>query len=305
MLDIDGFRFDKATQITVEALADYGEYVRDCARKFGKTNFFMPGEITGGNTFGSIYLGRGRQPDMIPDPNNVTVAVTLTNNSDAKYFLRDPGKNALDAAAFHYSIYRSLTRFLGMSGTLEQGYDVPVNFVYAWDTMLTTNDFVNAYTGEFDPRHMYGVTNQDVFRWPAITNGIQRMLLGLFVTTLELPGIPLLLWGDEQAFYVLDNTAANYIFGRQPISAALGWQNHGCYELGSTVYYDFPVEAALNGCNDDSVSLDHRDPTHPVRNIIKSMYHMRQTYPILNDGYFLELLSNRSEERRVGKECSS
>lgn len=296
MLDIDGFRFDKATQITVDALADYGEYVRDCARKFGKTNFFMPGEITGGNSFGSIYLGRGRQPDMIPQPPNITMTITLTNNSDAKNFLRDPGKNALDAAAFHYSIYRSLTRFLGMSGNLEAGYDVPVNFVTAWNTMLTTNDLVNAYTGEFDPRHMYGVTNQDVFRWPAIKDGIQRMLLGLFVTTLEMPGIPLLLWGEEQAFYVLDNTAPNYIFGRQPLSSALGWQNHGCYKLNSTQYYDFPLEAALDGCNDDSVSLDHRDPTHPVRNIIKSMYHMRQTYPILNDGYFLESLSNQTHE---------
>ena len=158
MLDIDGFRFDKATQVTVEAQAEFGDFVRQCARKYGKDNFFMPGEITGGNNFASIYLGRGRQPNQVPD--NITQAVTLTNNSDDKYFLRAHGKQALDGAAFHYSTYRSLTRFLGLDGNLEAGYDVPVNFVNAWNTLLTTNDFVNAETGKFDPRHMYGVTNQ-------------------------------------------------------------------------------------------------------------------------------------------------
>ncbi len=49
---------------------------------------------------------------------------------------------------------------------------------------------VNADTGVFDPRHMYGVTNQDVFRWPAIRQGTERMILGLFITTLLMPGIP-------------------------------------------------------------------------------------------------------------------
>jgi alpha-1,3-glucan synthase len=292
MLDIDGFRFDKATQITVDAQAEFGSYVRQCARKYGKTNFFMPGEITGGNNFASIYLGRGRQPDQTP--HNITQAVTLTNNSDDKYFLREVGKQALDAAAFHYSIYRSLTRFLGLDGNLAAGYDVPVNFVDAWNTILTTNDLVNAETGEFDPRHMYGVTNQDVFRWPAIDQGTERMLLGLFVTTIHIPGIPKLLWGEEQAFYVHDSTAANYIFGRQPISSALGWQNHGCYRLGSSQYHNLPVKAGLDGCHDDTVSQDHRDPSHPVHNIIKNMYHRRTQYPILNDGYFLQSLSNQT-----------
>jgi alpha-1,3-glucan synthase len=120
------------------------------------------------------------------------------------------------------------------------------------------------------------------------------MLLGLFVTTLYVPGIPKLLWGEEQAFYVLDSTASNYIFGRQPMSSALAWQNHGCYRLGSSQYYDFPLEAGLNGCNDDTVSQDHRDSSHPVHNIIKQMYHRRTQYPVLNDGYFLQSLSNQT-----------
>jgi alpha-1,3-glucan synthase len=141
---------------------------------------------------------------------------------------------------------------------------------------------------------MYGTSNQDVFRWPAIKNGTDRMLLALFITTLHMPGIPLLLWGEEQAFYVLDSTADNYLFGRQPMSSNTAWQAHGCYTLGSEQYYEWPGDAVLRGCEDDSVSLDHRDPTHPVRNIIKSMHSLREQYPVLNDGYKLMSLSKQS-----------
>lgn len=183
-----------------------------------------------------------------------------------------------------------------MDGNLEAGYDAPLNWVDQWNTYLLTNDFVNAETGQFDPRHMYGVTNQDVFRWPAVVNGTQRQLLGHFITNLLLPGIPLLLWGEEQAFYVLDNTAENYIFGRQPMSAATAWQDHGCYSIGSAQYYQWPVGDARHGCRDDGVSRDHRDPSAPVRNILKHMYHLRQKYDVLNDGFYLQQLSNMTED---------
>ena len=148
MLDIDGFRFDKATQMTPDALAAIAESLRTCARNNGKDNFFLPGEITGGNTFGSIYIGRGREPDQVTT--NISEAL-LTTPKDESRFLRPDGLQNLDAAAFHYSIYRVLTRFLGMDGNLTAGYDVPSNFVDIWNTMLTTNDFLNANTGEFDP----------------------------------------------------------------------------------------------------------------------------------------------------------
>ncbi|OCK84430.1 glycosyltransferase family 5 protein [Lepidopterella palustris CBS 459.81] len=294
MLDIDGFRFDKATQVTVDAQGDFADGIRQCARKIGKENFFMPGEITGGNTFGSIYLGRGKQPEQYQK--DLKTAVFMTNNSDASNFIRDEGKNALDAAAFHYTVYRTLTRFLGMDGNLAAGYDAPTNWVESWNTMVLSNDLINPNTGVFDPRHMFGVSNQDVFRWPSIKNGTERMLLGLFITTLHMPGVPLLSWGEEQGFYILDNTASNYIFGRMPISSALAWQTHGCYRLGSAQYYQMPLEAALNGCNDDTVSWDHRDPAHPVRIILKAMYFMREAYPVLNDGFYLQGLSNLTRQ---------
>lgn len=111
MLDIDGFRIDKGQTVTVDAQAEWSKSVRDCARKHNKDNFFISGEIVSGNTFGSVYIGRGKSPGQAID--NVTTAVSMTNTSDPKDFLRDVGLSALDAAAFHYTVYRGLNRFLG------------------------------------------------------------------------------------------------------------------------------------------------------------------------------------------------
>jgi len=293
MLDIDGFRYDKAIQVTADASGNFSAAVRECARQVGKKNFFLPGEITGGNNIGSIYLGRGRQPDQWLK--NLTEAVMLNNASDSKYFLRESQQIALDAAAFSYSVYRFMTRFLGMDGNLEAGFDLPMSWVDAWNQMLISNDFVNADTGVLDPRHMFGVTNQDVFRWPGIRQGVHRMLLGQFITTILLPGIPLVLWGEEQAFYVLDNTADNYIFGRQAMSPSPAWYLHGCYAGSSTQYFNMPLNSTLDGCKDVKNSWDHRDPSHPVRGIMKSMFHLRQQYPVLTDGLFLSQLSNQTD----------
>ncbi|KAL8279670.1 hypothetical protein RQP46_007983 [Phenoliferia psychrophenolica] len=287
MLDIDGIRIDKATQMTVDALAEWASTTRTCASNLGKKNFFIPGEITGGNNFGSIYLGRGRTPDQVP---NATMAPILTADEGA-YFLRDEGKQALDSAAFHYSIYRSLTRTLGMDGNISVGWDVDTDFVNAWYTMLTTNDFLNPATGDFDPRHLYGVVNQDVFRWPSITNGTRKGLFGTFITTLLLPGIPLTYYGEEQALYEYDSQAANYLFGRQPMGSNVAWQKHGCYMLGVEQYNDMPFDKSKNGCNDDWNSLDHLDPTSAGRNIMARMFQLRREYPALLDGFSLSSLA--------------
>jgi alpha-1,3-glucan synthase len=78
------------------------------------------------------------------------------------------------------------------------------------------------------------------------------------------------------------------------MSSSLAWQLHGCYKVGSVKYANFSVESASWGCLDENVSLDHRDPSHPVRNIIKLMFEMRKNYPVLNDGYYLQQLSNQT-----------
>lgn len=47
--------------------------------------------------------------------NDTDKAVRLTTNtSDSSLFIRGEGKQAFDAACFHYSTYRALTSFLGM-----------------------------------------------------------------------------------------------------------------------------------------------------------------------------------------------
>ncbi|KAM7188404.1 hypothetical protein V8F33_010655 [Rhypophila sp. PSN 637] len=295
MLDVDGFRYDKATQVTVDAMADHNEAVRKCAAKLGKDNFFLPGEITGGNSYGTIYLGRGKlDTQKVWNP---VVAMNMTTdelNKRGNYTIRSEGKNALDAGAFHYSTYRFLTRFVGMSGNLEAGFDLPPNWTDMWSQMVLTNDFVNPNTGLFDPRHMYGTMNQDVFRWSGITQGTERMLMGFFIMTLHMPGIPLVFYGEEQEFYVLDSTADNYIFGRQAFSPTQAWKIHGCHAGNSTQYYDWPIDKSRNGCNDPKVALDHRDPSAPVRNIIKSMYFMREQYPSLSEGWLLQDLGRQT-----------
>lgn len=111
MLDIDGFRIDKALTITVDAQGEWSRYIRQCARELGKDNFFIPGEIVSGNTLAALYLGRGKEPGTEYD--SLKEAVTTSNETASSLFLRDRESSALDGVAFHYSIYRSLTRFLG------------------------------------------------------------------------------------------------------------------------------------------------------------------------------------------------
>ena len=181
-----------------------------------------------------------------------------------------------------------------LDGQFGAAGDPSVDWIDFWQTVIKTNDLTNANTGVFDPRHMYGVSNQDVFRWAGLQNGTQKQLLGLFVTTLLLPGIPTLYWGEEQSLYVLDSTAANYVFGRSPMSSAQAWGMHGCYKVGNSKYVNWPLDAAIYGCEDPSVNLDHRDPSNPVRNIIKHSYEMRENYPALKDGFSLVPLSNQT-----------
>ena len=299
MLDIDGFRIDKAVQVTVDVQASFSTAMRECAReKCNKTNFAVFGEITSGNTLGAVYLGRGREPGVAEsmDPVSLTTLNESTAGDTSKLFIREAGNSALDAGAFHYSIYRFLTRFLGLNGNLEAGFDMPepLDWSSTWDWMMHTNDFYNAITGEFDPRHLYGVTNQDVFRWPAIELGVERMLLGYFITTLLLPGAPLVYYGEEQALYVLDGTASNYVYGRQAFAPSPAWKAHGCFKLTIDQYPGWPVEKGREGCHDDAVALDHRDPSAPLRNIFRHMFALREELPVLEHGWLLEKLSSQT-----------
>ncbi|KAF7323001.1 Modular protein with glycoside hydrolase family 13 and glycosyltransferase family 5 domains [Mycena chlorophos] len=288
-LDIDAIRIDKATQVTLDALAEWATSTRACAAALGKKNFYIPGEVTGGNTFGSLYLGRGRTPTQLPPGYAAVLNVT---SSDNQYFMRDQSVAALDGFAFHYSVYRSLTRFLGMDGNLQAAYDTDTNFITAWHEMFVDNDFINSQTNQLDPRHMYGTSNFDVFRWPSLQNGTQLSALGTFLTNLIMPGIPLLYYGEEQNFYLFDSGASNYLYGRQAMTANTAWKRHGCYGLGSQQYFNFPVEKAMIGCNDEWNTLDHFDPTAESRRLFTRFIKIREAFPAIQDGFDLTQQGN-------------
>ena len=132
--------------------------------------------------------GRGRTPTQLPPGFLAAANVTATQD---EFFLREAPLNGLDAVAFHYSIYRAIARFLGMDGNLQVAYDIDINFVTAWNQMFVKNDFLNPSTGRVDPRHMYGTSNFDIFRWPSLETGAQKSLLATFISALVMPGIPL------------------------------------------------------------------------------------------------------------------
>ncbi|KAF9541123.1 glycoside hydrolase [Agrocybe pediades] len=284
-LDIDAIRIDKATQITVDALAHWASHTRACAAELGKDNFFIPGEITGGDTFGSLYIGRGRRPTQQPPG---PLAAAALKPSQDEFFLREAPLNALDGAAFHYSVYRAFTRFLGLDGSFEVPHDVDPDFVTAWNQMFVGNDLLNALHGHVDPRHMYGSSNFDVFRWPSLKFGVQKSGLATFIGSLVMPGIPLLYYGEEQNFYLYDNGASDYLFGRQAMISNQAWKRHGCYALGSERYFNMPFERALFGCHDDWNTLDHFDPTTDSRLLFAQFNYLRRNYGALQDGFGLD-----------------
>jgi alpha-1,3-glucan synthase len=188
MLDVDGFRIDKATQVTLDYVAQiWAPQVRDCARKLGKNNFFLPGEITAKIDLGAAYVGRGIQKhNRKTSPAEMYALAPDT-------FMRQT--YAFDSGAFHYSVYRTMLSFLGLFGNIDS--ELPIDPVAAWNRLFTAFDFYNHLTGEVDPRDMFGITNQDTFRWPSLNMGAERLRLGLMVTTILLPGIPLVIsfWG--------------------------------------------------------------------------------------------------------------
>jgi alpha-1,3-glucan synthase len=70
---------------------------------------------------------------------------------------------------------------------------------------------------------------------------------------------------------------------------------HGCYKGSSTQYFEMPLDSARRGCEDITNTYDHRDPSHPIRGIIRQLYHLRTQFPTLNDGMTLDKLSKQTE----------
>jgi alpha-1,3-glucan synthase len=90
-----------------------------------------------------------------------------------------------------------------MDGNLAVAYDIDTNFVTAWNQMFVNNDFLNVNNDVLDPRHMFGTSNFDVFRWPGLEDGIKKSVLATFITSLVMPGIPLVsvaFFGDATSY---------------------------------------------------------------------------------------------------------
>ena len=154
-------------------MAVWAAGIRKCAAELGNNNFFINGEVTGGRP--SVHSTC--QSEQVISWNRacaqfVTFQRTWSNSGsptpwfwqggERHYFLRKAPLNGPDSVAFHYSMYRSFQRFLGLDGNLQVGYDIPVNFIDAWNTPFVENDFINAFTG---------MSNFDILRWDGLVNG--------------------------------------------------------------------------------------------------------------------------------------
>ena len=131
-LDIDGFRIDKALTITVDAQADWSDAMRRCAADVGKHNFFIPGEVVGGNALAALYVGRGKEPEMAMATTDE--AFNTTNSTGASNYIRH--SSAIDATCFHNSAYRALSRFLGLDGVYAAEMDTRIGWADGWEDIL-------------------------------------------------------------------------------------------------------------------------------------------------------------------------
>jgi alpha-1,3-glucan synthase len=180
-LDIDAIRVDKATQMTLEfATKIWSTGTRECASRIGKNNFFIPGEITSGINLGSMYVGKGRISTMRPK----SVLEATTGDLNRFSFREEYG---LDSEAFHYSLYRSYLAFVGLQGSILVEGDPGDDLIEAWNMFLMAFDYRNGYTGELDPRDMFAINNQDTFRWLTLIQGLEKLRIGLFFTSIVLP----------------------------------------------------------------------------------------------------------------------
>lgn len=108
MLDIDGFRIDKAAQTPIDTFAKFSDYQRECAKAHGKENFLIVGEVVSKTPYASLIIGRGKTPDQHWE--NLTEAVAARDVRNRTDYLREWGHSALDGDAFHYPTYGGITR---------------------------------------------------------------------------------------------------------------------------------------------------------------------------------------------------
>ncbi|KAJ3211621.1 Cell wall alpha-1,3-glucan synthase ags1 [Entophlyctis luteolus] len=170
------------------------------------------------------------------------------------------------------------------------------NIIGTYYESLYSDDLVNANTGTLDVRHIFGVSNPDVARWAMIHDGIGPGRVGEFLTMILLTGVPTIYYGEEQQLSVVDGSGdRGYIYGRQAMSTSVAWQLHGCLLDENFYSVTLPAgsylsDATLNGCNNEKVSADHFDPSHPAFVYLSHLLWLRSVYPVLLDGLNITMI---------------
>ena len=93
--------------------------------------------------------------------------------------------------------------------------------------------------------------------------------------------------GTLKLFEIHHSIINSMISSRQAMTATKAWQRHGCYALGSDQYFNMPMGKAMLGCQDESNSLDHFDPTTDTRRVFSQFNYLRTVYNALQDGFNL------------------
>ncbi|KAJ3045031.1 Cell wall alpha-1,3-glucan synthase ags1 [Rhizophlyctis rosea] len=290
-LDFDSIRVDKATQFSIKFLTQFVPQIKECAAALGKRNFWVSGELTTTAQHTAVYTGRGRQPNHYPPNSDIAWTAAANATAGSTYLLRPANHYAIDSTAFHYRLYHSLLYVLQVDG------NVDINPVDLFNSLPIWDDLYNPQTGRLDLRHMYGITNQDLFRFPALDHGIEKSRLANWLVTVMMTGTANLYYGEEQNFAMLDSMTDDYIYGRQAFSPSLAWGMHGCFAQQPTAFnkdLPFNQERSRNGCRDPIVSGDHFNYTHPSFVFYRHLYWVRTTYGVLRDGMNVQRLGQRT-----------
>ncbi|KAJ3350440.1 Cell wall alpha-1,3-glucan synthase ags1 [Entophlyctis luteolus] len=293
--DIDGLRVDKGSQFSPAFYTVWGPKVHVSTDNF---SWIVSEMTTIEIPKSAVFFGRGKQPNQMAlnrtmwyeeQAQNNTSMAPLNSANKPQPYIYSTGMEMVDSSSFHYPVYYAI-----IAALLTDPFNADV--LGAYYQSVYSDDLVNANTGNLDVRHIFGVSNPDLVRWPMIDNGIGPGRIGEFLTMILLTGVPSVYYGEEQQLSIVDGSGdPGYIFGRQAMSASVAWQLHGC--LLDKNYYNltlptgtFLSDAAMDGCNNENVSADHFDPSHPAFVYLSHLMWLRSVYPVLVDGLNMTMI---------------
>ncbi|KAJ3376330.1 Cell wall alpha-1,3-glucan synthase ags1, partial [Entophlyctis sp. JEL0112] len=242
-----------------------------------------------------MFFGRGRQPNQSLNntidfyaqiAENYTSAPTGPDGPQPYIFSK--GKEMVDSPIFNYLLSDTLDPLYAQFKSVLTTNRATSDLVAAFWRNAFGADVINSQTGNFDLRDVYGTGNGDVFRWGMLEDGIAMQRIGQVSLHSVMTGVPTVYYGEEQMFSVIDGSGTkDYIYLPQD-------------ELVNATAFGFPAyisNRTLNGCQDDSVSLDHFDYSHPQFVFTSYVLWTRRTYSALTNGVNVLALSrtNSSE----------